>query len=206
MRSDCGTENCYVAAIQRFFRDGHEDQFGGDNSFMSGRSVSNQRIEAWWSMLRKIDTDFWISYFKDLRETGLYNDGNIIHVNCLKFCFMPLLQEEVSRCAELWNLHRIRPQSLNYDSPSGRPDILYFLPELKGRVNYVHEVTLDDIEVAEEVISERQRRMGTGANSFQIFEELAKMIMEDDGLSSPNNPDEALQLYTDLLEHIETLI
>ena len=28
------------------------------NSFMYGRSVSNQRIEAWWSFLRKSDTDW----------------------------------------------------------------------------------------------------------------------------------------------------
>ena len=27
---DCGTENCYVAAIQCFFREGHGDVFAGD--------------------------------------------------------------------------------------------------------------------------------------------------------------------------------
>ena len=32
------------------------------------------------------------------------------------------------------------------------------------------------------------------------------MIMEDDGLSSPRNPDEALQLYIDLTEHIEEIM
>ena len=30
---------------------------------MYGRSVSNQRIEASWSILRKMNTDFWIDYF-----------------------------------------------------------------------------------------------------------------------------------------------
>lgn len=105
VRRDCGTENCYVAAIQRFFREGHEDVFQGDNSFMYGRSVSNQRIEAWWSILRKLNTDFWINYFKDMREIGLYNDDDILHVECLKFFFMPLIREELHQTAELWNLH-----------------------------------------------------------------------------------------------------
>lgn len=205
LRGDCGTENCYVAAIQRFFREGLGDPLAGDNSFMYGRSVSNQRIEAWWSMLRKMDTDFWINYFKDLREIGLYNDDNMLHVNCLKFCFMPLIREELYRCAELWNLHRIRPQSSNPDSPSGRPDILYFLPELKGKASHAHDVTLDDIELAEEVFC-AQGRVGMGDNSFEVFEELAKMIMEDEGLSSPRNPDEALQLYIDVIEHIEDIM
>lgn len=205
LRSDCGTENCYVAAIQRFFREDHDDPLAGDSSFMYGRSVSNQRIEAWWSTLRKMDTDFWINYFKDLREIGLYSDDNVLHVNCLKFCFMPLIREELHRCAELWNLHRIRPQSSNLDSPSGRPDVLYFLPELNGKVNHAHDVTLDDIELAEEVFC-AQGRVGSDNNSFKVFEELAKMIMEDESLSTPSNPDEALQLYIDLLKHIEDIM
>lgn len=202
VRGDCGTENCYVDAIQRFFREGHGDVFAGDNSFMYGRSVSNQRIEAWWSILRRMNTDFWINYFKDLREIGLYGDDNILHVQCLKFCFMPLIREELHRVAELWNLHRIRPQSSNRDSPAGRPEILYFLPELNGKVSYIHDVTLDDIEVAEEMCCAQN----TVDDSFELFEELAEMIMVDEDLQSPSNPDEALELYINLLDYIEDIL
>ena len=42
--------------------------------------------------------------------------------------------------------------------------------------------------------------------SFKVFQELAKMIMETEGLSFPSNPDKALQLYVDLLEHIEEIM
>lgn len=42
--------------------------------------------------------------------------------------------------------------------------------------------------------------------SFKVFQELAKMIMEDEGLSFPSNPDEALQLYVGLLEHIDDIM
>ena len=34
------------------------DSFSGDTSFMYGRSVSNQRIEAWSSFLRKTESDW----------------------------------------------------------------------------------------------------------------------------------------------------
>lgn len=82
--------------------------------------------------------------------------------------------------------------------------VLYFLPELNGKVSHVHDVTFDDIELAEEVFRSQGRvRMDT---SFEVFEELAKMIMEDEGLSFPSNPDEAFQLYVDLLEHIEDIM
>ena len=44
-------------------------------------------------------------------------------------------------------------------------------------------------------------------SSFKRFEELAEMIMADD-LTYPSNPDEALELYSDLhvLDHINGII
>jgi len=86
VRADYGTENVKVAGIQRFLRRDGTDSFAGINSFMYGKPVSNQRIEAWWGQLRKNSTDWWINYFKDLRDRGLYSDRDILHVECLKFC------------------------------------------------------------------------------------------------------------------------
>ena len=51
IRADMGTENVSVAAIQRFFRRADDDGLAGEKSFLYGKSVSNQRIEAWWSYL-----------------------------------------------------------------------------------------------------------------------------------------------------------
>ena len=80
MRADNGTENTYVAGLQRFFRHNSTDSFAGDKSFMYGRSVSNQRIEAWWSQLRRGCTKWWMGHFKELRENGLYCDLNPVQV------------------------------------------------------------------------------------------------------------------------------
>lgn len=101
IRADCGTENVHVEALQRYLRREDEDDWAGDNSFMYGRSVSNQRIEAWWGILRKSCSDWWINYFKDLRACGLYSDDDCIQVECLKFCFMHLLRDELHRVARL---------------------------------------------------------------------------------------------------------
>jgi hypothetical protein len=83
VRADNGTENTYVAGIQRFLRNNSFDLFAKDKSFMYGRSVSNQRIEAWWSQLRKGCTDWWMRHFKELRENGLYSDSNPVQFDCL---------------------------------------------------------------------------------------------------------------------------
>ena len=56
-RGDAGTENGHVATMQRFLRRNAQHEFGGEKSFLYGRSVANQRIEAWWAFLRKSETD-----------------------------------------------------------------------------------------------------------------------------------------------------
>ncbi|XP_028519094.1 uncharacterized protein LOC110252739 [Exaiptasia diaphana] len=88
IRGDCGSENFYIAAIQRYLRKDHQDSMAGVKSFLYSKSTANQRIEAWWSTLRKTNTNWWINYFKDMRDRGMYNSGDLIQSNCLQFCFM----------------------------------------------------------------------------------------------------------------------
>lgn len=111
IQGDKGTENVNVAAIQRFFRKDSGDDFSGEKSFIYGRSTANQRTEAWWGRLRQGCADWWIEYFKNLRDSGLYNDENVMQRECLRFCFMDLIQDELNRAALEWNLHRIRPST-----------------------------------------------------------------------------------------------
>jgi hypothetical protein len=70
IRADCGTENTHVAQIQRFLRRKDVDRFAKEKSFIYGKSVANQRIEAWWSIQRRWGINWWINYFKDLRDRG----------------------------------------------------------------------------------------------------------------------------------------
>ena len=59
VRGDGGTVNVNVAAMQCFFfRKEGTNSMAGEKSFLYGRSVSNQRIEARWSFLRKNETDW----------------------------------------------------------------------------------------------------------------------------------------------------
>ena len=200
VRADPGTENCNVAGIQCFLRRNGSDSFAGEKSFMYGRSVSNQRIEAWWSFFRKTDSDWWIKLFKDIRDAGIYCDSNPIHVECLKFCFMELIQDELKRVAEHWNLHRIRPCT-NSNSPAGRPDVLYFLPELEETMDFSIPVPSHEMDLAIEEGCDydiEQPALGD-------FVELAHLIMDEEGLTMPDDAEEALSLYIDLVFHIENI-
>ena len=202
VRADRGTENVKVAGIQRFLRRNDEDSFSGNSSFMYGKSVSNQRIEAWWSQLRKGCTEWWINYFKDLRDRGLYCDADIINVECLRFCFMPVIQDELQRVARLWNSHRIRP-STNQESPPGKPDMLYYLSTTTDDAEECkHALDASELDIAEELCCSNISH----PESYVQFKHLATVIMNEQGLSLPQSPEMAEDLYVRLLIEVEDIM
>jgi len=102
---------------------------------------------------------------------------------------MPILRDELNRTARQWNLHRIRP-STNLESPSGRPDVLFFLPEVSDTKNHM-DVDLDELELAEERCCYRPPQSGC----LDEFTQLAEIIMREKSLQFPRTPEEATTLY-----------
>ncbi|XP_032219840.1 uncharacterized protein LOC116603023 [Nematostella vectensis] len=201
VRGDMGTENGRVAAIQRFLQDEAEDSWSGEKSFLYGRSVSNQRIEAWWGQLRKGSSEWWIQHFKDLRDRGLFCDADAVHVECLKFCYMGVLQRELQSVARRWNIHRIRPSTRSNISPPGRPCFLYHYPEMTGGQECRFNVDADDLDVARELCCHDLPQ-----NSSPDFTELAELIMREEGLRMPENGNDARALYLTLIHEIERIM
>ncbi len=95
VRTDCGTENGTMAAIQAYFCQHGDDQFAGPRSHIYGTSPSNQRIQAWWSYYRRGRSSWWIDFFKEMAGTELL--GSEFHLECLWFCFQALLQDDVDK-------------------------------------------------------------------------------------------------------------
>ena len=58
---------------------------------------------------------------------------------------MHIIQDELKHVAEECNLHRIRP-CRNSESPAGRPDVLYFLPDLEEAIDYSTPWPSDEID------------------------------------------------------------
>lgn len=46
---------------------------------------------------------------------------------------MDLIQKELDQIRREWNAHPIRPSKTS-DSPSGHPNMLYFMPEILGKI------------------------------------------------------------------------
>ena len=111
VRTDKGTENVWVSAMQKLLRMSQGDNLAGHNSFIQGKSSANQRIESYWSKLRQGGGGWWMDFFKDLRDSGIFRDHDLLHHECLRFCFMNVLRKELHDVAKLWNVKAIQVKS-----------------------------------------------------------------------------------------------
>ncbi len=90
VRADLGTENSHVEQMHCFLRANE----AGDiprASFIYGSSNHNQRIEAWWSLLRRSCSQFWMNVFQDLKDAELFS-GDYLDKKLMQFCFMNLFR------------------------------------------------------------------------------------------------------------------
>ncbi|XP_054886887.1 uncharacterized protein LOC129360588 [Poeciliopsis prolifica] len=62
LRTDLGTENGTMAAVQCTLRHAHTDYYAGSSSHSYGSSTGNQRIESWWSSFRRGRSQFWMDF------------------------------------------------------------------------------------------------------------------------------------------------
>lgn len=199
VRADRGTENVNIAAIQRFFRLNDNDSMAGQKSFLYGRSTANQRIEAFWSQLRRSFTQRWLNLFKDMSDDGSWDEDDPIHRECLKFCFTFTIQSELDEFKRLHNTHRIR-QSTNLESPGGKPNILYHAPVLSGTIDYRFAVDERNREVSK-VLTKRKQDFGCEED----FVRIAMYYIGHNNIDFPKTVDQARRLYDDLLNFVNTL-
>lgn len=191
LRCDMGTENAMLSLLQPYFRYFARDSMAKMRSFMYGKSTSNQRIEAFWGLLRRQGINWWINLFKDLRDINEYDDSNPLHVECLKYCFMDVIQAELDRMAYHWNLHSIRSQKLA-EAPHGKPDVLFFIPQTVGARDYGTKINKDDVKICLELYG-CERKVCSNE-----FAELARLLKPD--LLRPMDADSALKLYFELIQ------
>ena len=150
MRADRGVENATAAGIRRFLRRSKSHQ---NCSFLFGKSFANQRIEAWWSYLRKVFLQRWINYFKDLIDEVLFDPSDEVDQECIRFSFYGILQDELDEIMKAWNQHRIR-RTRTSEGNNGVPDVMYFLPNRYGKENRRNEIEGAGLLLSREFINE----------------------------------------------------
>ena len=122
-----------VAAAQCYF-------VNDPQAHIYGTPPHNQRIEGWWSYLRRSRMTWWMNFFKDLIEQAVFTPGNQLQIECLWFCFSSIIQQDLDFAVQHWNSHCIRRS--RHDTISGRPDELFCFPECNsgkylGKIFYI---------------------------------------------------------------------
>lgn len=140
LRWDMGTKTFMLPHLHPFLVDP-----AANARVVFGRSTANQRIEAWWSILRRSVTNWWMNLFKDLRDLNFYNDGCVIQVQCLKYCFMEVIQSDLNTFMSQWNCPQIRKQRKS-ELSAGKPDVIYLLHNCleRGTRSYKLSVVKED--------------------------------------------------------------
>ena len=112
LRTDRGTEKGILASAQCFLRRHHADGRRSVNAHRYGSPHTNQRIEAWWAMLRRSWSSWWITFFKDLVATGVLDTSGTLHLECLWFCFVKVMKKALNAIKEFWNTHYVRSRGI----------------------------------------------------------------------------------------------
>lgn len=101
-----------------------------------------------WRCLREMCGNCWINNFKDMVHLGLLDTSDLAQIECVRYCFLPVITRDLNRVLQHWNEHTIR-RSRNTECPSGKPDVLYFQHEIY-RTKDFKMLLPDNLDVVEQ--------------------------------------------------------
>ncbi|KAK0154136.1 hypothetical protein N1851_003760 [Merluccius polli] len=104
--------------------------------------------------------------------------------------------DELDDTAQVWNTHTIRP-SKNISVPSGRPNVLYALPQLYGTRDFLSPVEDEHLQLCKDECVFR-RPIPCDPDVY----ELCNILMVESHLTLPRDPYQAVNLYRHLREAI----
>lgn len=202
VRGDAGTENVTVRDLQTALRYDDGDSMSGMNSFITGRSTANQRIERFWVNLRHGFAVSWRNYFKDMVERGLLRTDDPVHLECLRYCFLPLIQRDLDSFKRTWNLHRIRQQR-HTEVPSGIPTVMYYQPEAYETRDYSYPLPCDmqTINRLQEIYTVKKPQFGCSDEFIPILEYVCEIPRQQ--LPVPKTVESATSLFQALTEKLD---
>ena len=133
-------------------------------------------------------------------NNGVLNLLDPIHVQCLRFAFIPIIQSDLDNLCREWNVHRVQ-RNHHTDSPCGKPNVLFYQPELFGTVHYKHMLNEDITVIRDAVGSKTLPELGCSDE----FAEICLKIMIDNDYLLLNNYVECVALFENIIEKLSNI-
>ncbi|KAH3894264.1 hypothetical protein DPMN_018421 [Dreissena polymorpha] len=127
-------------------------------------------------------------------DSSLLRIDDPVHLECLRLCFIPLMQRDLKYFIHLWNSHRIRQQR-HVEAPNGIPMVMYYQPEAYGRrgLSVRLPCELETIGRIQERYFVKEPQFGCKDDFIPVLEHVCEMQREQ--LPVPESIESATSLF-----------
>ncbi|WAR13237.1 hypothetical protein MAR_027417 [Mya arenaria] len=154
------------------------------NAYIECASTLNQRIECWWGYLRRQHVQYWKNKLRQLQEDSEFS-GSAVDKSLVQFCFMAILQSELSLAVTMWNNHSIR-RCRDSNVPCGQPNGMFNFPELWNIRDYMSFASREEVDACRGQVEFRST-----VCCDPVVYDMCSYIMAADNCLPPNTFDEA---------------